>query len=224
MKKAISTPKVSIWLVEDHEDFRKMVAWQINEIEGLHCPHHFSNCEEMLAALEREVSRPQVVLFDIGLPGMDGISGIQKMKALSPQTHVIVLTVYDDHAKVFSAICAGASGYLLKPSSSENLANAIHEVMNGGAPMNPRVAKMVLDRFTKQNAITPRSDHRLTAREMEIVELMVKGFIKKEIADKLGVSYNTVNNQVRSIYEKLHVHTRGGAVAKVLEERLFSLA
>jgi len=210
---------ISVWLIEDHEDFRKMVAWQINQIEGMNCAHNFGSCEAAFIALEREI-KPDVVLCDIGLPGLDGISGIRRIKTLSPQTHVVVLTVYDDHDKVFDALCAGASGYLLKNCSEETLVNAIQEVMQGGAPMNPRVARLVLDVLTKQQVAIRKTDYGLTPREKEVLELMVKGMIKKEIAHRQGVSYHTVNNQLRSIYEKLHVHTRGSAVAKALEERL----
>ena len=216
-----ATPeKTIVWLIEDHDDFRKAVAWQINQIEGLRCAEHFASAEQALVALERE-PKPQVVLCDIGLPGMDGISGIRAIKAISPETHVIVLTVYDDHDKVFDALCAGASGYLLKNSAGESVGDAINEVLHGGAPMNPRVARLVLDVFAKQQLAARKTDYGLTPREKEVLELMVKGMIKKEIADKLGSSYHTVNNQLRSIYQKLHVHTRGGAVAKALRERLF---
>jgi DNA-binding NarL/FixJ family response regulator len=219
MKPASDKP-TSVWLIEDHDDFRKAVAWQINQIEGMRCTQHFATAEQALQSLEAE-GKPQVVLCDIGLPGMDGISGIRAIKALSPETHVIVLTVYDDHDKVFDALCAGASGYLLKNSAGERVGDAINEVLQGGAPMNPRVARMVLEVFTRQQLATRKTDYGLTPREKEVLELMVKGMIKKEIADKLGLSYHTVNNQLRSIYQKLHVHTRGGAVAKALKERLF---
>lgn len=211
---------ISVWLIEDHADFRKMVAWQINQIENFRCSGQFGSCEEALAALAHG-PKPQVVLCDIGLPGMDGIAGIREIKNRAPGTHVITLTVYDDHDKVFNAICAGASGYLLKNFSEEAIAGALREVLAGGAPMSPRVARMVLDMFSRQNVMPQRADYGLSAREKEILEWMVKGLIKKEIADRLGVSYHTVNNHLRSIYEKLHVHTRGGAVAKALKERLF---
>ena len=210
---------ISVWLIEDHADFRRMVAWQINQIADLRCTCAFSTCEEALGALGKEPA-PEVILCDVGLPGMDGITGISAIKALSPATHIIMLTVHDDPHKVFGAICAGASGYLLKDASEETLTAAIHEVLLGGAPMNPRVARLVLEKFAHQNA-APRDNYGLSGREKEILELMVQGLIKKEIADRLGVSYHTVNNHLRSIYEKLHVHTRGGAVAKALNERLF---
>jgi DNA-binding NarL/FixJ family response regulator len=210
---------ISVWLIEDNADFRKMVAWQINQIADLRCTHAFSTCEEALSTLPKEAA-PEVILCDVGLPGMDGITGISAIKALSPSTHIVMLTVHDDHHKVFGAICAGASGYLLKDASEETLTAAIHDVLQGGAPMTPRVARLVLEKFAHQNA-APRETYGLSGREREILDLMVKGLIKKEIADRLGISPHTVNNQLRSIYEKLHVHTRGGAVAKALNERLF---
>jgi DNA-binding NarL/FixJ family response regulator len=209
---------ISVWLIEDHADYRRMVAWQINQLPDLHCAQAFLSCEEALKALEQP-PRPDVVLCDVGLPGMDGISGIRAIKEIAPETHVVMLTVHDDHHKVFGAICAGASGYLLKDSSEETINHALHEVLNGGAPMSPRVARLVLETFARQNA-APQNTYGLSAREKEVLVLMTKGLIKKEIAEQLGVSYYTVNNHLRSIYEKLHVHTRGGAVAKALGERL----
>ena len=195
-----------------------MVAWQINQISDLHCARAFSTCEDALKALQREPA-PKVILCDVGLPGMNGIEGISAIKSIVPTAFIIMLTVYDDHHKVFGAICAGASGYLLKDASEENITTAIHEVLNGGAPMNPRVARLVLERFAQENA-APRNSYGLSVREKQILELMVEGLIKKQIAEKLGLSHHTVNNQLRSIYDKLHVHTRGGAVAKALKERL----
>jgi DNA-binding NarL/FixJ family response regulator len=212
------TKKIPVWLIEDHAEFRQMVAWQLNQIPDLDCARAFSTCEDALAAL-RSGPAPRVILCDVGLPGMNGIDAISAIKAIVPAAHIIMLTVHDDHQKVFGAICAGASGYLLKDASEETITTAIHDVLNGGSPMNPRVARLVLDRFARENA-TPKDSYRLSAREKQILELMVEGYIKKQIAEKLGISFHTVNNQLRSIYEKLHVHTRGGAVAKALKERL----
>jgi DNA-binding NarL/FixJ family response regulator len=217
---AAASRKITVWLIEDHAEFREMVAWQINQIGDLRCTRDFSTCEEALAALQREPA-PHVILCDVGLPGMSGIEGISAIKALSPATCIVMLTVHDEHHKVFEAICAGASGYLLKDASEETITSAIHEVLSGGAPMNPRVARLVLERFARQNA-APRDQYGLSPREKEILELMVKGLIKREIAQALGLSFHTVNNQLRSIYGKLHVHTRGGAVAKALNERLLN--
>jgi len=196
-----------------------MVARAINRASVLRCSHTFSTCEQALSALEREAA-PDVILMDVGLPGMDGIHGIREIKSRAPSVHVLMLTVYDDHRKVFDAICAGASGYLLKTDDDEGIVDAIQEVLRGGAPMNPRVARLVLSMFTRL-AVPPKCDYGLSAREKEILELIVKGLLKKEIADQLALSYHTVDNHLRNIYEKLHVHSRSGAVAKALNERLF---
>ncbi len=219
MKPAAAYPVIQVWLVEDHEDCRRMVARAINRTSALRCAHTFSTCEQALAALDREPA-PNVILLDVGLPGMNGIQGISEIKKRAPSVQVLMLTVYDDHQKVFDAICAGASGYLLKTDDDQGIVDAIQEVLRGGAPMNPRVARLVLNMFTKL-AVPPRHDYGLSAREKEILELVVKGLLKKEIADQLGLSYHTVDNHLRSIYEKLHVHSRSGAVAKALNERLF---
>lgn len=195
-----------------------MVARAVNRVEHLVCAHAFGRCEDVLAALEREPA-PDVLLLDVGLPGMNGIEGTRRIKARAPATQVIMLTVYDDHEKVFQALCAGASGYLLKTADVEAIIGAIEQVLAGGAPMNPRVARLVLDMFTHL-AVPPRKDYGLSPREREILEWMVQGLIKKEIAERCGLSYHTVDNHLRSIYTKLHVHTRSGAVAKAVTERL----
>lgn len=182
------------------------------------CPQSFSSCEGALAAIGREPA-PDVILLDVGLPGMDGIEGIGELKKLSPATHAIILTVFDDQEKVFKAICAGASGYLLKTSPVEEITAGIRDVMKGGAPMNGRIAKMVLAMFSKI-APQPSDDYGLTEREHEILHLMVEGLIKKEIADRLDISFHTVDSHLRNIYTKLHVNSQTGAVAKALREGL----
>jgi DNA-binding NarL/FixJ family response regulator len=219
LKTGVAHPAVQVWLVEDHEDCRRAVTRAINRSPVLRCPHAFSRCEEALAALEQEPA-PDVILLDVGLPGMNGIEGIRQIKRRRPSVQVLMLTVYDDHQKVFDAICAGASGYLLKTDDDEAIVEAIQEVLRGGAPITPRVARLVLNMFTRL-AMPAKHDYGLSAREKEILEGIVQGLLKKEIADRLGLSYHTVDNHLRSIYEKLHVHSRSGAVAKALSERLF---
>jgi DNA-binding NarL/FixJ family response regulator len=208
-------------LVEDHEDARRAVMRALKRAPDISCPCAFASCEEALDCLRRQTP-PQVILLDVRLPGMNGIEGISHIKAIAPDVHVLMLTVYDDHEKVFSAICAGASGYLLKTDDHDAIIAAIKNVIGGGAPMNPRVAKLVLDMFAKM-AAPNRAEYGLSEREREVLELMVKGLIKKEIADNLGLSYHTVDNHLRSVYTKLHVHTRAGAVAKAVGERLFGV-
>ena len=209
---------LSVWLVEDNHTFRKTVARVLNQSEGLECAHEFANAEEALSTLESG-ALPDVVLLDVVLPGIDGIETVKRIKSLSPATRVIMLTVFDDHDKIFKAICAGASGYLLKTSPVEKIIASIREVHAGGAPMTPQVARSVLEMFSRLSL--PQNDYGLTAREQRILELMTQGLIKKEIADKLSLSYHTVDTHLRNIYTKLHVHTRTGAVSKALKERLF---
>jgi DNA-binding NarL/FixJ family response regulator len=209
----------TVWLIEDNEVFRTAVVRLINQTNGLQCPQAFANFEDALAALGQGEA-PRIMISDIGLPGMSGIEGINRVRGLAPQTQVIVLTVYDDHQKVYDAICAGASGYLLKNSIEKTLQSAIRDVLNGGAPMSPRVARMVLEQFGRL-ASPPKKDYGLTEREKQTLELMSRGMLMKQIAAELGISYHTVNNHLRAIYDKLHVHNRSSAVAKALTERLF---
>ena len=220
MRTDTSSGKSVVWLIEDHGDSRRVLARVLNRAATTQCPCAFASCEEALAAL-RTNPHPDVILLDVGLPGMDGIEGIRHIKALSPATHVIMLTVYDDQEKVFNAICAGASGYLLKTADEDAVVGAIQEVLQGGAPINPRVARMVLNMFASRSA-PPAHSYGLSDREREVLELMVQGLVKKEIADRLHLSYHTVDNHLRSIYTKLQVHTRGGAVAKAVSEHLVS--
>ncbi|MEI7935649.1 MAG: response regulator transcription factor [Verrucomicrobiota bacterium] len=209
---------VSVWLVEDNHTFRKTVARVLGQVDGVECSRHFPNAEDALDALMGG-GVPDVILLDVELPGQNGIEAVQKIKSICPSTRVVMLTVFDDHEKVFKAVCAGASGYLLKSSPVERIVESIHEALDGGAPMSPSVAKSVLEMFSK--LAKPRQDYGLTAREQEILELMTQGLAKKEIADRLSVSYHTVDTHIRNIYTKLHVHSFTGAVARALRERLF---
>ena len=211
-------PPVSVWLIEDNHIFRNTVARALSRVEGVDCTQHFANAEDALDALQGG-GVPEVILVDVELPGQDGIAAVRKIKSISPATRVVMLTVFDDHEKVFKAICAGASGYLLKTSPVERIIESINEALVGGAPMTPKVAGSVLQMFSKM--AQPRQDYGLTEREQKMLELMTQGLIKKEIASKICVSYHTVDTHLRNIYTKLHVHSRTGAVAKALKERLF---
>jgi DNA-binding NarL/FixJ family response regulator len=209
---------VTVWLIEDNHTFRNTVARVLSHVEGIQCSQHFSNAEDALDALMGGAV-PEVILLDVELPGQNGIEAIRKIRSISPATRIVMLTVFDDHDKVFKAVCAGASGYLLKTSPVEEIVSSIHEALGGGAPMTPRVAKSVLDMFAA--LAQPKHDYGLTEREVKILELMTQGLLKKEIADQLSVSYHTVDTHLRNIYTKLHVHSRTGAVAKALKEHLF---
>jgi DNA-binding NarL/FixJ family response regulator len=209
---------ISVWLVEDNHTFRNTVARVLNQVEDLECRRHFANSEDAIEALV-DGTVPDVILVDVELPGLNGIEAVSRIKAISPTTRIIMLTVFDDHDKIFKAICAGASGYLLKTSPVGKIVESIRDVYAGGAPMTPRVAHSVLEMFSR--LMVPHQDYGLTAREQKILELMTDGLLKKEIADQLSLSYHTVDTHLRNIYAKLHVNTRTGAVAKALKERLF---
>ena len=152
---------IDLWLVEDNPIFRNTVEDLLNHTEGFRCPRSYSTCEEALGTLENEAA-PDVILMDIGLPGMSGIEGIEQIKSISPSTHIIILTIHEENENVFRALCAGASGYLLKSLTSEGIIGAIREVVNGGAPMNAQIARKVLDMFTAFSV--RRGEYKLTDR------------------------------------------------------------
>ena len=189
-------------------------------MEGVREARGFKSCEAAFKSLEAASAddSPGVVLLDIGLPGMSGLDGIPLLKERAPSAQVLVLTVFDDAEKVFGAICAGADGYLLKGSNFDGIREALLEARAGGAPMNGRIARLVLRQFAQQTP--PQPDYGLTAREREILEAMVRGLTKKEIAAELDLSVHTADFHLRHIYEKLQVNTRTGAVAKAVRERL----
>lgn len=209
---------VFVWLCEDNERFRRSLEAAINQIDGLHCTASLGSVEETLKQLAHD-GPPTVLLLDIGLPGMDGISGIPKIREAAPSTKIVILTVFDDHDKVFGAVCAGADGYLLKTSTVERIGEAILEVSTGGASMNPEIARKVLDLFAnKQRKQQPEST--LTDRETEVLRHVVRGLTKKEVAVQLDLSRHTVDTHLRNIYHKLHVNNRAGAVATAVRDGL----
>ncbi len=207
----------TLWIVEDHAAFRRTLVRVLNSEPDLQCPRDFDSCEKALSALTRD-DAPDLILLDVGLPGMSGLEGIRLFKERAPKSLIVILTVFEDDDKVFQAICAGAAGYLLKTSSVAEITQAVRDALAGGSPMNPRIARRVLDMFSK---LAPKqSNYGLSEREKEILQLMTTGLIKKEIADRLTLSIHTVDTYLRRIYEKLEVNTRTGAVAKALKEGL----
>ncbi len=207
----------TIWIIEDHAAFRRTLLRVLGAENDMRCTGDFDSCEKALAALTKDEA-PDLILLDVGLPGMSGLEGIRLIKERSPKTLIVILTVFEDDDKVFSAICAGAAGYLLKTSSVTEITQAVRDALAGGSPMTSRIARRVLDMFTK---FAPKhSDYGLSEREKEILQLMTNGLIKKEIAEKLTLSVHTVDTYLRRIYEKLEVNTRTGAVAKALKEGL----
>jgi DNA-binding NarL/FixJ family response regulator len=209
---------VELWMIEDNHAFRSTVARLLNQTADIRCTHSFPACEDALNLLQTG-AMVDVMLLDVELSGMNGIDGLKKIKAISPVTRVIMLTVFEDHERVFRAICAGASGYLLKASPFDRIVESVHQVMAGGSPMSPRVATSVLEMFTRMAG--PKKDFGLTEREREVLELMKEGLTKKEIAGRLELSFHTVDDYLRNIYAKLHVHSQAGAVAKAMKHELF---
>jgi DNA-binding NarL/FixJ family response regulator len=213
-----NTEQIRVWLIEDNEVFRRNVQRVINGLDGMVADGSFDSAESAFAALHSNPA-PDVMLLDVQLPGIDGIVALGKFKEIIPDTRVIILTVFDDATKIFRAVCAGASGYVLKASGTDKIGESIRQVMRGGAPMTPEVAKKVLDAFAQSDLMPgTEGDYGLTAREQEILRLLAEGLLKKEIADALSISVNTVSTHLRRVYDKLHVNTNTGAVAKALRE------
>jgi DNA-binding NarL/FixJ family response regulator len=205
---------ITVSIVEDNDQLRGTLARVIERAEGFQCLGQHASAEAALAALPKE--SPQVVLMDINLPGMNGVECVRRLKPLLPAAQVVMLTVYEDTENIFNALAAGASGYLLKRTPRAELLEAIREVQRGGSPMTAHIARKVVQSFQRAPA-APLSAESLSAREQEVLDLLSQGFLYKEIADKLGISYETVHTYVRRIYEKLQVRTRTEAVAKFLK-------
>jgi len=212
--------RVEIWVVEDNQILRESLEDLFNEQPDMRCSLAVGSCEEFLAALDEDHA-PDLVLMDLGLPGRSGIDGILRISSLSPTTKVIVLTIHGEDEKVFEAICAGALGYLLKPSDPARIVEAVREVRQGKAPINPYIARKVLGLFARLSPPKPAAhDYGLTTREKSILQFLVNGLTMEQIAAELGLSYHTIDNHLRNIYRKLHVRNRARAVAKAVQEDL----
>lgn len=205
-------PMISVSIVEDDDDFRESLTILIDGSPGFSCISAYRDCETALKGIENDL--PDVVLMDIGLPGMSGIEGIRKIKEKLPDMDIVVLTIHEEDELVFDALCAGACGYLIKDFQLERLLDAIHEVHQGGAPMSSNIARMVVHSFQ----MAPHSP--LTQRETDILTYLCQGLSYKMIADALCISLETVHSHIEHIYQKLHVHSKSEAVAKALKGRL----
>ena len=204
---------ISVSIVEDNNQVRATLARLISRAEGFTCLSQHANAEAALEALPKE--RPNVVLMDINLPGMNGVECVRQLKQIAPEIQIVMLTVYEDTESIFSALAAGAAGYLLKRTPRAELLAAIREVQTGGSPMTTHIARKVVQSFQQAGA-SPKPTENLSPREQEVLDCLSHGFLYKEIADKLGISYETVHTYIRRIYEKLQVRTRTEAVAKFL--------
>jgi DNA-binding NarL/FixJ family response regulator len=208
---------VRVVIIEDQRDVRDGLTALIDGTEGFQCAGSYRTMED---ALERiEGTRPSVILTDIGLPGMDGIEGTRILRERLPHVPIVALSVYGDDDNVFNAICAGASGYLLKNTTPTRLVESLQEVVAGGAPMSPEVARRVITVF-REFRPPERASYGLTPQEMSLLTLMVEGHHYKTAAGAMGISINTVSFHLKHIYEKLQVHSKSEAVAKALRERV----
>lgn len=207
---------IGVAIVEDHDDFREGLFHIIQNTEGFKCAGAFSSVEDAL----RKLPDADVWLMDIGLPGKSGVDGVRAIKQKKSQTRVIMLTVFEDDQHLFEAIVAGADGYLLKKTPPARILQAIEEAAAGGMPMTPRIARQTVELF--KHYIPPANTHdfALTAREKEILHLLIEGLNYNMIAERLFISLDTVRNHIRHIYEKLHVHSKSQAVAKALKQSI----
>ena len=206
---------ITVSIVEDNDQLRGTLARVIGRAEGFQCLGQFANAEDALKGIPTE--RPNVVLMDINLPGMNGVECVRQLKPLVPETLIIMLTAYEDTENIFNSLAAGAAGYLLKRTKSAELLDAIRDAMQGGSPMTTHIARKVVTSFLKPT-VTKEPGEELSPREHEVLDLLSQGFMYKEISDKLGISFETVRTYIRRIYEKLHVRTRTEAVAKALRK------
>jgi len=207
----------NVWIIEDNAAFRRGTERALRAAPHRHEVQAFENCEDAIAALPRRTA-PEVILLDVGLPGMDGISGIAHLKSRAPAASILILTVFEDDDKIFRAICSGASGYLLKSEPIAQVIAAIAQAIAGGSPMNPRIATRVLAMFTK---LAPtKKDYGLSEREQSVLKCMVAGMARKQIADSTGLNPHTADYVTRSIYRKLHVNCATAAVSLAVRERL----
>ena len=204
---------ITVSIVEDNDELRGTLARVINRAEGFRCLSQYPDAEAAVEALPRDC--PDVILMDINLPGMNGVECVRRLKQLAPACQVIMLTVYEYTENIFNALAAGASGYLLKRTPRAEVLDAIREVNRGGSPMTTHIARKVVQSFQQPGA-SSQSTEGLSPREQEVLDCLSKGFLYKEIADKLGIGYETVHTYIRRIYEKLQVRTRTEAVAKFL--------
>lgn len=204
---------IAISIVEDQPVMRESLVEWVNSAPGLRCVGSHASAEEALRDIPEE--RPDVVLMDINLPHMNGIRCVSRLKELLPKTQVLMLTTYDEGDMIFDSLRAGANGYLLKNMQREDLVEAVQQVHAGGAPMSLGIARKVINHFHQPKKSASELD-RLTARELDILKLLAKGYMYKEIADQLGISMSTVRTHITAVYEKLHVQSRTEAAMKLV--------
>jgi DNA-binding NarL/FixJ family response regulator len=208
---------IRVGIIEDKRPAREGLAMLIDGTPGYRCVGRFSSMEEARRLIGHEV--PDVLLLDIHLPGMSGSEGARLLKEQYPTMQILMLTIYEDEDKVFESICNGASGYLLKKTPPAKLLDAIREAHDGGSPMSPEIARKVITVFQKTGP-PEKPDQALTPQEVRLLKLLADGYGYKAAAERMTISVNTVRQYIRSIYDKLHVHSKNEAVSKALRSRI----
>lgn len=204
-------------IIEDLREIREGLAALINGTAGFKCVASYGMMETALARISGD--RPDVILTDLGLPGMSGVEGIEHLRAIFPGIPIVALTIYDNDQQIFNALCYGANGYLLKNTPPARLLDSLLEATQGGSPMSPAVATRVV-RLFREFKPPQAADYRLTPQETELLRLLIEGHHKKTAAREMGISFHTVSFHLRNIYQKLQVHSKSEAVAKALREKL----
>lgn len=209
---------IKIAIFDDHKERREALKLLISLQQDMECICDFEDCSYLVERLRSNV--PDVVLMDIYMPGVDGIQGVKLIMENFPETRIIMQTIFEDDENLFNSLLAGADGYLLKKATNEKIIEGIFEVMNGGAPMSPGIAKKVLEYFSKKNNKVKQDTFNLSKRELDILGCLTKGFSHKMIAAELFISPFTVNNHIKNIYHKMHVHNVSEAVAIAIKKNI----
>ena len=210
--------EIKVAIFEDNKSLLESLKQLINGADGMTCTGAFADANKLVHNIQ--LANPDVVMMDINMPGISGIEAVKVIKEKFPNVYILMQTVFDDNDKIFAAICAGASGYMLKKTTPQKMLEAIKETYQGGAPMTPSVAVKVLQMFRVQTGVEKNEFIDLSEREKEILSLLVKGKSYKAVASACFISIDTVSTHVRHIYEKLHVHSKSEAVAKAIRERI----
>ena len=210
--------EIKVAIFEDNKSLLESLKQLINGADGMTCTGAFADANKLVHNIQ--LANPDVVMMDINMPGISGIEAVRMIKEKFPNVQILMQTVFDDNDKIFAAICAGASGYMLKKTTPQKMLEAIQETYQGGAPMTPSVAVKVLQMFRLQTGVEKNEFIDLSEREKEILSLLVKGKSYKAVASACFISIDTVSTHVRHIYEKLHVHSKSEAVAKAIFQKL----
>jgi DNA-binding NarL/FixJ family response regulator len=212
---------IRVTIFEDNKHLRESLFYLVNGTPGFICTGAYPDCNDAVFHITKDT--PDVVLMDIEMPGLNGIEGVKLIKQKFPNMQVLMQTVFHDETNIFNAICAGASGYILKSTTPAAYIESIRDVYNGGSPMTGSIARKVLELFQKNVQPEIKPDYQLTPKEKEMLHFMVQGKSFKMIAEAAGISYETVRTHMKNIYAKLHVNSNTEAVSKVLKEKLLSL-